>query len=79
VGPLSFPPWRWSDADAGIPYDEDLANRIRELIADDPDITEKRVHWHSPSASVPRSPESARLRRYLRSQISKIVPKRLVL
>ncbi len=24
-------------------YDEDLANRIRELIADDPDVTEKRM------------------------------------
>lgn len=24
-------------------YDEDLANRIRDLIADDPDITEKRM------------------------------------
>ena len=24
-----------------VPYDEDLANRIRELIAGDPDVTEK--------------------------------------
>lgn len=24
-------------------YDEDLANRIRELIADDPDVTEQRM------------------------------------
>jgi hypothetical protein len=26
-----------------MPYDEDLANRIRELIADEPDLTEKRM------------------------------------
>jgi TfoX/Sxy family transcriptional regulator of competence genes len=26
-----------------MPYDEDLANRIRELIAGDPDVTEKRI------------------------------------
>lgn len=26
-----------------VAYDEDLANRIRELIADDPDVTEKRM------------------------------------
>jgi TfoX/Sxy family transcriptional regulator of competence genes len=26
-----------------MPYDEDLANRIRELIARDPDVTEKRM------------------------------------
>jgi hypothetical protein len=26
-----------------VPYDEDLANRIRELIAADPDITEQRM------------------------------------
>jgi TfoX/Sxy family transcriptional regulator of competence genes len=29
--------------DAGVAYDEDLANRIRELIAGDPDVTEKRM------------------------------------
>jgi TfoX/Sxy family transcriptional regulator of competence genes len=27
----------------GMAYDEDLANRIRELIAADPDVTEKRM------------------------------------
>ena len=27
----------------GMAYDEDLANRIRELIADEPDLTEKRM------------------------------------
>ncbi len=26
-----------------MPYDEDLANRIRELIAGDPDVTEKKM------------------------------------
>jgi TfoX/Sxy family transcriptional regulator of competence genes len=26
-----------------VPYDEDLANRIRELIAADPDVTEKKM------------------------------------
>ena len=26
-----------------MPYDEDLANRIRELIAAEPDVTEKRM------------------------------------
>lgn len=26
-----------------MPYDEDLANRIRELIAGDPDVTEKQM------------------------------------
>ena len=29
--------------DEGVPYDEDLANRIRELIAADPDVTEKKM------------------------------------
>jgi TfoX/Sxy family transcriptional regulator of competence genes len=28
---------------AGMAYDEDLANRIRELVAADPDVTEKRM------------------------------------
>ena len=27
----------------GMAYDEDLANRIRELIAGDPDVSEKRM------------------------------------
>jgi TfoX/Sxy family transcriptional regulator of competence genes len=27
----------------GMAYDEDLANRIRELIADDPEVIEKRM------------------------------------
>jgi TfoX/Sxy family transcriptional regulator of competence genes len=27
----------------GMAYDEDLANRIRELIAGDPDVTEKKM------------------------------------
>jgi TfoX/Sxy family transcriptional regulator of competence genes len=27
----------------GMAYDEDLANRIRELIADEPDLTEQRM------------------------------------
>lgn len=27
----------------GVAYDEDLANRIRELTAGDPDVTEKRM------------------------------------
>jgi TfoX/Sxy family transcriptional regulator of competence genes len=27
----------------GMAYDEDLANRIRELIADEPDLTERRM------------------------------------
>ena len=31
------------DDDAGMAYDEDLANRIRELIADDPDVAEQRM------------------------------------
>ncbi len=26
-----------------MPYDEDLANRIRELVADEPDVTEKKM------------------------------------
>jgi TfoX/Sxy family transcriptional regulator of competence genes len=26
-----------------MPYDEELANRIRELVAGDPDVTEKRM------------------------------------
>ena len=26
-----------------MPYDEDLAHRIRELVADEPDLTEKRM------------------------------------
>ncbi len=26
-----------------MPYDEDLANRIREVVAGDPDVTEKRM------------------------------------
>lgn len=29
--------------DAGVAYDEDLANRIRELIAGDADVTEQRM------------------------------------
>ncbi len=29
--------------DAPMPYDEDLANRIRELVAAEPGITEKRM------------------------------------
>jgi len=28
---------------ASVAYDEDLANRIRELIAGDPDVTEKKM------------------------------------
>ena len=28
---------------AGMAYDEDLANRIRELIADEPNLTEKKM------------------------------------
>ena len=31
------------DHDAAVAYDEDLANRIRELIAGEPDVTEKRM------------------------------------
>ena len=27
----------------GMAYDEDLANRVRELIADEPDLTEKKM------------------------------------
>ena len=29
--------------DAGVAYDEELANRIRELIAGDPDVTEQTM------------------------------------
>jgi len=29
--------------DGRVAYDEDLANRIRELIAGDPDVTEKKM------------------------------------
>jgi hypothetical protein len=49
-----------------MPYDEDLANRIRELIADDPDVTEKRVHagparsTSSPAASGSSSARAIR-------------------
>jgi TfoX/Sxy family transcriptional regulator of competence genes len=32
-----------SHHDAPMAYDEDLANRIRELIAGEPDVTEKRM------------------------------------
>jgi len=31
------------DDDLGMAYDEDLANRIRELIADEPDISERSM------------------------------------
>lgn len=31
------------DDDPGVAYDEDLANRIRELVAGEPDVTEKRM------------------------------------
>jgi TfoX/Sxy family transcriptional regulator of competence genes len=31
------------DDDPGMAYDEDLANRIRELIADEPDISERSM------------------------------------
>ena len=36
----------------GMAYDEDLANRIRELIADEPDLTEQRMFGGWPSSSV---------------------------
>jgi hypothetical protein len=31
------------DDDRGVPYDEDLANRIRELIASEPDVSEETM------------------------------------
>jgi TfoX/Sxy family transcriptional regulator of competence genes len=31
------------DDDPGVAYDEDLANRIRELIASDPDVSEQAM------------------------------------
>jgi TfoX/Sxy family transcriptional regulator of competence genes len=31
------------DDDPGVPYDEDLANRIRELIAGEPDVSERSM------------------------------------
>lgn len=34
---------RLIDDDAGMAYDEELANRIRELIAGEPDVTEQRM------------------------------------
>lgn len=31
------------DDDAAVPYDEDLVNRIREVLADEIDVTEKKM------------------------------------
>jgi TfoX/Sxy family transcriptional regulator of competence genes len=40
--PLAAPGWLVNH-DAAMAYDEDLANRIRELIAGEPDVTEQRM------------------------------------
>lgn len=37
------PPFSLGDHVSAMPYDEDLANRIRELVAGEPDVTEQRM------------------------------------
>ena len=37
------PPARVQGHNAPVPYDEDLANRIRELVLSEPGVTEKRM------------------------------------
>jgi hypothetical protein len=43
-------------------YDEDLANRIRELIGADPDITEKQMFGGLPFSSAATCPSGPAVR-----------------